>query len=90
MACHVASSVVDNSTVVDTPEGTEEVLGVCAPLVVDQPDGPPADRRDDEEEFAEEQGLLARLVHLLRYRNSISMITSLLQHNFFKFCSLMC
>ncbi len=66
MACFLAENIIDNNTVVDTPERVEEVLAVCSPLICDQDDGPAADRRDDDEEFSEEQGLVGRLVHLLR------------------------
>ncbi len=66
MARFLAENVVDNDTAVDTPERVEEVLAVCAPLLCDQEDGPPADKWDDPEEFAEEQGLVGRLVHQLR------------------------
>ena len=45
------------------------LLSVLAPLAEDQPDGPTANEWDDPEEFVEEQGLMGRVIHMLRSPN---------------------
>ena len=45
------------------------MLNVLAPLAEDQADGPTANEWDDPEEFVEEQGLMGRLIHMLRSPN---------------------
>ena len=45
------------------------MLNVLAPLAEDQSDGPTANEWDDPEEFVEEQGLMGRLIHMLRSPN---------------------
>ena len=45
------------------------LLSVLAPLAEDQSDGPTANEWDDPEEFVEEQGLMGRLIHMLRSPN---------------------
>ena len=66
MAVYVASNVVDNDTYIATAEQTETILGLLAPLIQDQEDGPTPDKWDDQEEFAEEQSLMGKVVHLLK------------------------
>lgn len=65
----VVSSVLKNNTLIETTSDVEGVLGLCAVLVRDQRDsqpGGPAARRQqvDLREMAEEQGWVARMVHL--------------------------
>ena len=66
MAVYVASNVVDNDTYIATAEQTETILGLLAPLIQDQEDGPTPEKWDDQEEFAEEQSLMGKVVHLLK------------------------
>ena len=47
------------------------LLGVLAPLTSDQDDGPGVDEWDDPEEFAEEQGLMGRLVLMLKADDAV-------------------
>ena len=65
MSCFMVDNVIENETLISTPEKVESILELLAPLVSDQEDGPKAENWDDPEEFAEEQGLMGRLVHLL-------------------------
>lgn len=68
----VVSSVLKNNTQIETTDDVEGVLGLCAVLVRDQKDSqggslaparrPPPDLR----ELAEEQGWVARMIHLFR------------------------
>ena len=67
----VVSSVLKNNTMIDSSEDVSGVLGLCAVLVRDQKDSTiggtgrgrqPVDLR----EMAEEQGWVARMVHLFR------------------------
>lgn len=71
----VVSSVLKNETIIETPEDVDGILGLCHVLIKDQPDATPAAaaglqpmRRPghhlDREELPEEQGWVARMVHL--------------------------
>ncbi|WVQ85663.1 hypothetical protein IAT38_007829 [Cryptococcus sp. DSM 104549] len=68
----VVSSVLKNNTLIDSSEDVSGVLGLCAVLVKDQKDnsiGGGAPRRGqpvDLRELAEEQGWVARMVHLFK------------------------
>ncbi|KII94417.1 hypothetical protein PLICRDRAFT_50388 [Plicaturopsis crispa FD-325 SS-3] len=78
IAHSIVSSVLKNETVVETPEDVDGILGLCHVLIKDQQDGSgganPAVARDprrgawgiEKEEMAEEQGWVARMVHLFR------------------------
>jgi vacuolar protein sorting-associated protein 35 len=76
--------VLKNETVVETPEDVNGVLELCHVLIKDQvdssvPPGPPMHVQDgrrigasfylEREELAEEQGWVARMVHLFRSDN---------------------
>ena len=69
----VVSSVLKNNTLIETPEDVSGVLGLCAVLVRDQKDpasGPRQQRvQVDHREMAEEQGWVARMVHLFKSDN---------------------
>ncbi|KAH8101470.1 vacuolar protein sorting-associated protein 35 [Cristinia sonorae] len=76
------SSVLKNETVIDAPEDVDGILELCHVLIKDQTDaaggvlnvarGPSSERRiggqmtHEREELAEEQGWIARMVHLFR------------------------
>ncbi|WWC86333.1 uncharacterized protein L201_001206 [Kwoniella dendrophila CBS 6074] len=70
----VVSSVLKNNTLIDSSEDVSGVLGLCAVLVKDQKDstiggGAPTRRggqQVDIRELAEEQGWVARMVHLFK------------------------
>ncbi|KAI0706228.1 vacuolar protein sorting-associated protein 35 [Cytidiella melzeri] len=75
----VISSVLKNETVIEAPEDVDGILELCHVLIKDQQDGaphpnPPSGGRDrrggshlhEKEELAEEQGWIARMVHLFR------------------------
>lgn len=67
----VVSSVLKNSTQIETTSDVAGVLGLCSVLVRDQKDtsaGQPRHQRQpvDLREMAEEQGWVARMVHLFR------------------------
>lgn len=78
LAHAVVASVLKNETVVDSPEDVNGVLDLCQVLIKDQLDSSVAGaqaggRRPgaggyavDREEMAEEQGWVARMVHLFR------------------------
>ncbi|KAI5636192.1 vacuolar protein sorting-associated protein 35 domain-containing protein [Phthorimaea operculella] len=61
LAVHLINHVLDNDTKITTPEDVESVLSMLDVLVKDQPDQSAAE--PDPEDFMEEQGLLARLIH---------------------------
>ncbi|CCM03710.1 uncharacterized protein FIBRA_05856 [Fibroporia radiculosa] len=68
------SSVLKNETVIETPEDVNGILELCHVLIRDQTDaaggGQPGAKRaqyyHDREEMGEEQGWVARMVHLFR------------------------
>lgn len=68
----VVSSVLKNNTVIDSSEDVSGVLGLCGVLVRDQKDssigggGRSRSQPVDLQEMAEEQGWLARMVHLFQ------------------------
>jgi vacuolar protein sorting-associated protein 35 len=73
----VVSSVLKNDTVIDNAEDVSGVLGLCSVLVRDQKDSTPGagapsaygrrgQQTQDSAEMAEEQGWLARMIHLFR------------------------
>lgn len=61
----IVENAVENETSVASAEHVDQILTLTATLVADQEDGPKAGEWDDPEEFAEEQGLMGRLIHLL-------------------------
>lgn len=68
----VVSSVLKNNTIIDTPDDVTGVLGLCAVLVRDTKENAAmAGRRTqvDLRELAEEQGWVARMVHLFKSDN---------------------
>ncbi|KAI0761169.1 vacuolar protein sorting-associated protein 35 [Trametes elegans] len=80
----LVSSVLKNETVIETPEDVNGILELCHVLVRDQADaasgpgqhGAPAHVKDprrgpyhEREELAEEQGWVARMIHLFRSEN---------------------
>lgn len=85
LAHSLISSVLKNETVIETPEDVNGILDLCHVLIRDQPDagtGPGAHNQqlggkdprrgpyhNEKEEMAEEQGWVARMVHLFRSDN---------------------
>ncbi|KAG0317521.1 Vacuolar protein sorting-associated protein 35 [Dissophora globulifera] len=74
----VVGSILKNDTIISTPEDVNGILEICAVMIRDQKDGGhnsspfrSARHRNesgsvDPEEFAEEQGQLARIIHLFK------------------------
>ncbi|KAI7825340.1 vacuolar protein sorting-associated protein 35 [Gamsiella multidivaricata] len=75
----VVGSILKNDTIISTPEDVNGVLEICAVMIRDQKDGghnsspfrsTRSNRNEsgsvDPEEFAEEQGQLARIIHLFK------------------------
>ncbi|KAI0324448.1 vacuolar protein sorting-associated protein 35 [Cubamyces sp. BRFM 1775] len=81
----LVSSVLKNETIIETPEDVNGILEFCHVLIRDQEDagtgpgahGPPVHVKDsrrgpyhnEREELAEEQGWVARMIHLFRSDN---------------------
>lgn len=61
----IVENAIENETTVATADQVDAILSLTAPLVCDQEDGPKAEQWEDPDEFAEEQGLMGRLIHLL-------------------------
>ena len=68
MSAYLVNNVINNATLIPSPEKVETILTMVAPLVSDQTDGPTGDqsKSEDREEWEEEQGLMGRMVHLLQ------------------------
>ncbi|KAA1468313.1 vacuolar protein sorting-associated protein 35 [Dentipellis sp. KUC8613] len=82
LAHSIVSSVLKNETIIEAPEDVDGILELCHVLIKDQPDagvgmgstGPPTGRDPrrhgpynlEKEDVAEEQGWVARMVHLFR------------------------
>lgn len=64
LAAYIVTNALDNETLVPTQEQVDAVLTMLSSLIQDQSDQPSAE--EDPEDFAEEQGLLGRFIHLLR------------------------
>lgn len=64
LATHLATTIVEKSVFILTPESSESLFQLLSPLVQDQSDQP----KDppDPEDFCEEQWLMAKMVHLLK------------------------
>lgn len=58
LAVYIVTNILDNDTLISTPETVDMVLSMLAPLIQDQSDQP--NMEDDPEDFDEEQGLLGR------------------------------
>ncbi|KAL4630294.1 vacuolar protein sorting-associated protein 35-like [Arapaima gigas] len=63
MSCYVLSNALDHSTEIKAQEQVDSILNLVSTLVQDQPDQP--SEEPDPEDFAEEQNLVGRFIHLL-------------------------
>ncbi|CAH0760157.1 unnamed protein product [Diatraea saccharalis] len=61
IAVHLINDVLESDIMISTPENVDAVLSMVDVLVKDQPDQQTGE--PDMEDFMEEQGLLARLIH---------------------------
>jgi len=63
MSIYIVNNILDNETTIPTQEQVDGVLSLVSPLVQDQADQPDD---IDPEDFAEEQSLIGRLIHLMQ------------------------
>ncbi|KAG7267128.1 hypothetical protein CRUP_021778 [Coryphaenoides rupestris] len=63
MSCYVLSNTLDYNTTIVAQEQVDAILSLVSTLIQDQPDQPAED--PDPEDFAEEQSLVGRFIHLL-------------------------
>lgn len=64
MSCYVLSNVLDYNTKIVSQEQVESIMNLTSTLIQDQPDQPVEE--PDPEDFADEQSLVGRFIHLLR------------------------
>nr|KAF6412219.1 VPS35 retromer complex component [Rousettus aegyptiacus] len=64
MSCYVLSNVLDYNTEIVSQDQVDSIMNLVSTLIQDQPDQPVED--PDPEDFADEQGLVGRAIHLLR------------------------
>ena len=65
---YLVNNALENETIISTPDDVDTLLQLINPLVVDCNDKP-TDYEEDKEDFADEQTLVARLIHLMRSDN---------------------
>lgn len=58
LAIYIVTNILENDTLIPTPETVDLVLMILAPLIQEQPDQ--SGNEEDPEDFDEEQGLLGR------------------------------
>uniref|UniRef100_A0A8V5GZM7 Vacuolar protein sorting-associated protein 35 n=1 Tax=Melopsittacus undulatus TaxID=13146 RepID=A0A8V5GZM7_MELUD len=63
MSCYVLSNVLDYNTQIVSQEQVDAIMNLISTLIQDQPDQPAED--PDPEDFADEQSLVGRFIHLL-------------------------
>lgn len=63
MSCYLITNALENETAIPNQEQVDSLLSIINVLVQDQNDQP--EEGDDPEDFAEEQGLIGRFIHLL-------------------------
>ncbi|KAK2143062.1 hypothetical protein LSH36_881g01009 [Paralvinella palmiformis] len=63
MSQYIINNCVENETKIPTQEQVDAILSLVSVLVQDQSDQP--DEEEDAEDFAEEQGLMGRFIHLM-------------------------
>lgn len=64
MSCYIINNALENETLIPSQDQVDSILGIVSVLVQDQSDQP--EEADDPEDFAEEQGIMGRFVHLLQ------------------------
>ncbi|XP_048648208.1 vacuolar protein sorting-associated protein 35 isoform X2 [Marmota marmota marmota] len=64
MSCYVLSNVLDYNTEIVSQDQVDSIMNLVSTLIQDQPDQPIED--PDPEDFADEQSLVGRFIHLLR------------------------
>lgn len=63
LALYILTNAIENETKIGTAEQTDAILTMASTLITDQSDEPST--IEDPEDFAEEQGVVARFIHLL-------------------------
>lgn len=64
LSLYIVMNILENETLIPTADHVDSVLAMISPLIRDQDDQPTD--KVDLEDFAEEQGIVGRFVHLLR------------------------
>lgn len=64
LSLYLVMNILDNETLIPEDEQVDKVLGMLSPLVKDETDQPTD--YFDPDDFAEEQGVVGRFIHLLR------------------------
>ncbi|XP_065913927.1 vacuolar protein sorting-associated protein 35-like [Dysidea avara] len=64
LAVHLATTIVEKCMYITTPDASESLFSLLAPLIQDQSDQPK--EPPDPEDFCEEQWLMAKLIHLMK------------------------
>lgn len=68
IALHIVLNILETETAIPTADEVDSVLAMLSPLIKDQEDQPQTIA--DPEDFAEEQGIVARFIHLLKSDDS--------------------
>ena len=68
MCQYILNNALDNETVISSPDDVEGLLQLINPVINDASDKP-QDYEEDNEDFVDEQTLVARLIHLMNSDN---------------------
>ena len=75
VSVYITNAIINKEQRIPQPKQVEALLDLISPLIVDQADAEPA--RFDEEDFVEEQGLVARVIHLFQAEQQESVTDTL-------------
>jgi vacuolar protein sorting-associated protein 35 len=67
MCRYIVNNALNNETLISTPEDVEGLLQIINPIIVITKDA--EGYEEDDEDFADEQTLVARLIHLMKSDN---------------------
>ena len=68
MCRYIVNNALDNNTLISSQEEVEGLLQMINPIIC-SPNDSESDEDEDNEDFADEQTLVARLIHLMRSDN---------------------
>lgn len=77
---YLLNNALENETIISTQEEVDGLFQLINPLIVDANDKP-TDYEEDNEDFIEEQTLVARTIHLMKSDNLDEQFIVNLKHN---------
>jgi hypothetical protein len=80
MCQNLINNALENENLISTPEDVELLLQLISPLIQD-PSDKPSDYEQDNEDFIDEQTLVAKLLHIMYTDNLDQQYLVSLTHN---------